>query len=92
MDQSTSSIISLFIIAAAFYFIMIRPQQKRQKEHQELIGSLAVGDRVVTVGGAYGTVATADESRLGIEVAPGVVIEFDRAAIARKLEGSAHDA
>lgn len=86
MDQSTSSIISLLVIAAAFYFIMVRPQQKRQKEHQSLVASLVVGDRVVTVGGMYGTIATVDEGRLGVEVTPGVIIEFDRAAIASKLE------
>lgn len=87
MDQTTSSIISLLIIAAAFYFIMVRPQQRRQKEHQDLVSSLVVGDRVVTIGGAYGTVASVEEDRLGLEVAPGVVIEFDRGAVARKLEG-----
>lgn len=86
MDQSVSSLLSLAIIAVAFYVIMIRPQQRRQKEHQQLMESLAVGDRVVTIGGVYGIIESVDAERVGIAVSPGVVIEFDRAAVARKLE------
>lgn len=79
-------ILTLAVIAVAFYLLMIRPQQRRNKEHQELVASLAVGDRVVTIGGVYGTVSTLDDGRVGVEVSPGTVIEFDRGAIARKLE------
>lgn len=86
MNQSVSSLVSLAIIVVAFYLIMIRPQQKRQKEHQALMASLAVGDRVVTIGGVYGTIASVEEGRVGVTVSPGIIIEFDRAAIARKLE------
>lgn len=86
MDQSVSSLLSLAIIAVAFYVIMIRPQQKRQKEHQALMAALQVGDRVVTIGGVYGTIASVDDARVGVTVSPGVVVEFDRAAIARKIE------
>jgi len=86
MNANTAQLFSLAVIAVAFYLLLIRPQQKRQKEHRALMGSLAVGDRVVTIGGVYGTVSTLEDSRVGIEVAPGVVVEFDRAAVARKLE------
>lgn len=84
--EQYGQLLSLAIIAVAFYVIMIRPQQKRQKEHQALMAALEVGDRVVTIGGAYGTIASVEEGRVGVEVSTGVVIEFDRAAIARKLE------
>lgn len=84
--EQYGQLLSLAIIAVAFYVIMIRPQQKRQKEHQALMAALAVGDRIVTIGGVYGTIASVDDGRVGVEVAPGVVMEFDRAAIARKLE------
>jgi len=79
-------LLSLAIIGVAFYLIMIRPQQKRQKEHQALMASLQVGDRIVTIGGVYGTIASIDDGRVGVEVSTGVVVEFDRAAIARRLE------
>lgn len=85
--QQYGQLLSLAIIVVAFYVLMIRPQQKRQKEHQALIDSLAAGDRVVTIGGVYGTVRTLEDGRVGLEVSEGVVVEFDRAAIARKLEG-----
>jgi preprotein translocase subunit YajC len=83
--QDYGQLLSLAVIVLAFYMLMIRPQQKRQKEHRELVSSLMVGDRVVTIGGVYGSVTTLDDDRIGIEVAPGVVVEFDRAAVARKL-------
>ncbi len=85
MDQY-GQLLSLAIIGVAFYLIMIRPQQKRQKEHQALMASLQVGDRIVTIGGVYGTIASIDDGRVAVEVSTGVVVEFDRAAIARRLE------
>lgn len=84
--EQYGQILTLAVIAVAFYLLLIRPQQVRNKEHRALIASLAVGDRVVTVGGVYGTVSALDDGRVGIEVSPGTVIEFDRAAVARKLE------
>lgn len=86
MDTNTAQLLSLAVIAVAFYLLMIRPQQKRQKEHQALMASLAEGDRIITIGGVYGTVRTLEENRVGIEVAPEVIVEFDRAAVARKME------
>lgn len=84
--EQTTQLLSLAIIVVAFYLLIIRPQQKRQKEHQALMASLAVGDRVVTIGGVYGTIQTLDDARVGVEIASGVVVEFDRAAIAKKLD------
>lgn len=84
--EQYGQLLSLAVIAGAFYMLMIRPQQKRQKEHQALMASLQVGDRIVTIGGEYGTVSSVDDGRVGIEIAPGVIVEFDRASIAKKLE------
>lgn len=83
--EQYGQLLSLAVIAVAFYMLMIRPQQKRQKEHQALMASLVVGDRVVTIGGVYGTISSVDDGRVGVEVAPSVIIELDRAAIAKKL-------
>jgi preprotein translocase subunit YajC len=84
--EQYGQLLSLVVIFGAFYLLMIRPQQKRQKEHAALVASLAEGDRVVTMGGIYGTVRTIDGDRVGLEVAPGVVMEFARSAVASRLE------
>ena len=82
--EQYGQILSLVVLLGAFYLLMIRPQQKRQKEHMALVASLEEGDRVITIGGMFGTVRTIDGNRVGLEVAPGVVIEFDRSAIASR--------
>jgi preprotein translocase subunit YajC len=84
--EQYGQLFSLAIIAVAFYLIMIRPQQRRQKEHVALMASLEPGDRIITIGGVYGLIMTVDENRVGVEVSPGVIIQFDRSAIARKIE------
>jgi len=91
VDQ-LNQLLPLVVLAAAFYLLIIRPQQKRQRDHRLLMDSLAVGDRVVTIGGVYGTVSSLDDDRVGVEVATGVVVEFARSAIARKVEDAGADA
>jgi preprotein translocase subunit YajC len=85
MDQY-SSLVSFGIIAVAFYFLLIRPQMKRQKQHAQLMASLEVGDRIITAGGAYGTITEVHDDRVAVEVAAGVVIEYARSAIGQKIE------
>lgn len=70
-----------------FYMFAIRPQQRRLKQHQELVSSIGVGDEVMTVGGMYGVVSRMDESFLWIEVADGVEIKMTRQAISRRIQG-----
>ena len=82
--EQYGQILSLVVLLGAFYLLMIRPQQKRQKEHMALVASLEEGDRVITIGGMFGTVRTIDGNRVGLEVAPGVVVEFDRSAVAAR--------
>jgi preprotein translocase subunit YajC len=92
-DQSGTfgSLLPLVVLAAAFYLLIIRPQQKRTKEHRSLMASLAEGDRVVTIGGIYGTIQSLDDDRVGLEVSGGVVIEVARSAVAKKLEDQHSD-
>ena len=71
--------IFIFVI---MYFIMIRPQQRRQKEQQRLISSLKTGDRVVTSSGIHGLIANVKDSTVIVKVADNVKIEMDKAAIA----------
>ena len=80
-----ASFIPLLLIVVVFYLLLIRPQQRKAKQHQELVQSTNVGDRVVTIGGMHGTVQTIDEDTVLLEVSPGTVITMARTAIARRL-------
>ena len=71
----------LIIIAVLFYFLLIRPQQKKQKEHEKLVSGVKTGDKIVTAGGIHGIVANVKESTFLVKVADNVKIEFDKSAI-----------
>jgi preprotein translocase subunit YajC len=78
-------LLPLALMGGIFYFLLIRPQQRRQRAQRDLLGSLDVGDEVVTIGGVYGTIREINDENVTIEVAPGVQMKFLRGAIARKL-------
>jgi preprotein translocase subunit YajC len=83
-----SSLLSLLPLVAMFvvlYFIMIRPQMKRQKEQRAMIEALAKGDEVVTAGGVLGRISKLGDSVLHIEVATGVELQVQRSAVAQVL-------
>ncbi|HEX5740651.1 MAG TPA: preprotein translocase subunit YajC, partial [Pilimelia sp.] len=63
------------------YFMMIRPQQKRRREADRMQAALAVGDKVVTIGGLHATVAGLDADTVDLEVSPGVTVRYARPAI-----------
>lgn len=73
----------LFVI---FYLLIIRPQQLRLRQRQELIASLRVGDRVETIGGIQGIVTKIQEDIIQLEIAPQVIINVSRRAVAQRLE------
>jgi len=74
-------IIMLVLMFAIFYFLLIRPQQKRAKQHKELVNNLKQGDQVVTAGGIHGKITSVEESVVTLEVATGVKIKMNRTAI-----------
>lgn len=76
------SMMPLIFIFIIFYFLLIRPQQKKQKEHEKLIQSVKTGDQVVTNAGIHGTVSNVKEKTVIIKIADNVKVEFDRGAIA----------
>ncbi len=80
-----ASFLPLILLIAVFYFLLIRPQQAKARQHRALIASIGTGDRVVTIGGLHGTVDSIDEDTVRIEVAPGTVLTVARTAIARRL-------
>ena len=75
------SIILFGLIFVIFYFMIIRPQQKRQKERQKMLDALKKGDKVVTSGGIHGTVAGLDEKTALVQIADNVKIKVDRGSI-----------
>ncbi len=79
-------LILLPLFFAVFYFLLIRPQQKRVKEHAELVRSIEPGDDVLTNGGLYGTITTIDGQIAEMEIADGVVVRIQRAAVAELIE------
>lgn len=83
-------IVMLVAMFAVFYFLLIRPQQKKQRAHQDLLKNLKKGDRVITNGGMYGVVVKVTEKDVIVEVADKVNLRFTLGAIGtvREKEGA----
>jgi preprotein translocase subunit YajC len=77
----------LFPVAliVVFYFLLIRPQQKKQKEHRQMVEALAVGDEVITGGGVLGKITEMGEQFLTVEIAAGVAVKVQRHTVATVL-------
>ena len=84
-ESSLMSLLPLVLMFVVLYFIMIRPQMKRQKEHKAMIESLAKGDEVITSGGMIGRITKLGESYMHIEVAGGVEVQVQRSAVVQVL-------
>ncbi|MBR4374769.1 MAG: preprotein translocase subunit YajC [Treponema sp.] len=76
------TVLPFVLIIAIFYFFIIRPQNKKQKEAEQMRNAISKGDKVVTIGGIHGTVSSVKERTVIIKVEDGARIEFDRSAIA----------
>ncbi|MGR3548415.1 MAG: preprotein translocase subunit YajC [Roseovarius sp.] len=84
--EAFGQFIPLILIFAIMYFLLIRPQQKKLKEHKAMIGALRRGDQVVTQGGLIGKVSKVkDDSEIEVELAEGVKVRVVRATIAQVL-------
>jgi len=81
MFGGLGSMLPLILMFVVLYFVMIRPQMKRQKEHKSMIDALAKGDEVVTSGGLLGKVTKMGETFIALEVAGGVEIQVQRSAV-----------
>lgn len=84
-ESSLLSLLPLVLMFVVLYFVMIRPQMKRQKEHKAMIEALAKGDEVVTAGGMLGKVTKMGETYLHVEVAGGVELQVQRTAVVQVL-------
>jgi preprotein translocase subunit YajC len=76
------NILPIFLIIGVFYFLLIRPQQKRQRQLQDTIATLKIGDRVVTTGGIIGVITTVRDTSFIIRSADKSILEIARSAIA----------
>lgn len=85
IQSSLMSMLPLLLMFGVLYFVMIRPQMKKQKEHRAMVDALAKGDEVVTVGGVLGTVTKVGEGFISLEVASGVDVQIQRSAVVQVL-------
>lgn len=83
--SSLTGMIPLILMFGVLYFVMIRPQMKKQKEQRAMIDALAKGDEVVTAGGVLGKVSKLGDSFLGLEIADSVEIQVQRSAVVQIL-------
>lgn len=84
--QAFTSMIPLVIMFAIFYFLLIRPQQKKAKEHKALLEALKKGDQVVTAGGMHGKIVAVEEGVVTIEIANNVNVKFNKGHVAAVVE------
>ncbi|WP_310644465.1 preprotein translocase subunit YajC [Limnohabitans sp.] len=83
--SSLTGMLPLVLMFVVLYFVMIRPQMKRQKEHKAMIDALAKGDEIATAGGLLGKVTKLGDNTLSLEVSPGVEVQLQRHAVVQVL-------
>ncbi len=84
-----TAFVPLILMFVIFYFLLIRPQQKKAKEHQNMINSLKKGDRIITSGGVHGTIVSLGDTTVSIEIAENVKIKINRGNVGATLQGNA---
>ncbi|MDH4139366.1 MAG: preprotein translocase subunit YajC [Coriobacteriia bacterium] len=90
--SNLNTIIFLLVLVAGMYVLIIRPNQQRSKKARELMERLAVGKRVMTAGGFYGTLRRVGDETVDIELTSGTVVELEKAAVAKLVEDEVGDA
>ena len=85
MMSSLTGMLPLVLMFVVLYFVMIRPQMKKQKEHKSMIDALAKGDEIITAGGFLGKVSKLGDGFLSIEIANGVEVQMQRSAVVQVL-------
>jgi preprotein translocase subunit YajC len=85
MQSSLMSMLPLVLMFVVLYFVMIRPQMKRQKEHRAMVEALAKGDEVATAGGVLGKVTKLGDIYISVEIANGVEVQVQRTAVVQVL-------
>lgn len=86
--ENLAGLLPLVAMFAVMWFLLIRPAQKRQKATREMQNALKRGDKVITIGGMHGTIDAVDETSVFLKVTDNTVLQFDRQAIGRVVEGN----
>lgn len=86
-----STIVTFGLVFVIFYFLIIRPQNKKQKEAQKMIAAVKKGDRIITIGGVHGTVWTVKDGTVVVKVDDEARIEFSKSAIATVVPAKSED-
>ncbi len=84
--QQVAQFLPLIILFGIFYFLIIRPQQKQQKEHQAMLEALKKGDKILTTGGLYAEIAKVEEDFIKIKLNDTTIVKLDKAFVSRKVE------
>ncbi|ASS92025.1 MAG: preprotein translocase subunit YajC [Bacillaceae bacterium] len=87
-ENFVATVLPFVLMIAIFYFLLIRPQQKRQKQIRDMQANLKKGDKIVTIGGLHGTVDSLDEDKIVIRTGDGSRLTFDRNAVREVVEQS----
>ena len=85
LQSTLMGMLPLVLMFVVLYFVMIRPQMKKQKEHKTMIDALAKGDEIVTAGGFLGKVSKLGDGYLHVEIANGVEVQMQRSAVIQVL-------
>jgi preprotein translocase subunit YajC len=85
LQSTLMSMLPLVLMFVVLYFVMIRPQMKKQKEAKAMVDALGKGDEVVTVGGMLGKITKVNDNSLSVEVAAGVEVQIQRNAVVQVL-------
>ncbi len=86
MEAGVAQFLPLVILFAIFYFLIIRPQQKQQKAHREMLEALSKGDKIVTTGGLIAEIIKTEEDFIKIKLNDSVIVKLDRAFVSKKVE------
>ena len=86
MEAGVAQFLPLVILFAIFYFLIIRPQQKQQKAHREMLESLSKGDKIVTTGGLMAEIVKTEEDFIKIKLNDSVIVRLDRTFVSKKVE------
>ena len=81
-----SAFIPIILMFVIFYFLLIRPQQKKQKEHRSMISDLKKGDRIITNGGIYGSITSLDDTTITAEIADKVRVKITRGSVSALVQ------
>ena len=85
-NSMLTSLLPLVVLFAIFYFLVIRPQQKQQREHKNMLANLQKGDKIITNGGLVCEVVKSDDDFIKVKLNDDVIVRIDRNFVAKKLD------